>query len=108
LLWMRQFMAEVAQIQPQHIRVTETAVLYCDNQSALAISRNDVHHHRTKHIDIKHHFIRDHVKSKRITITWIPTQQQQADILTKPLDRIKFALFRYALLNHNNNTEQQQ
>ena len=61
--------------------------------TALAISRNDVHHHRTKHIDIKHHFIRDHVKSKRIALTWMPTQQQVADILTKPLDKIKFTQF---------------
>jgi hypothetical protein len=109
ILWMQQFVNELtqtcAQTQPQtqtptrEINMSSTATLYCDNQSALAISRNDVHHHRTKHIDIKHHFIRDHVKAKRIDVVWIPTQDQVADVLTKPLDKIKFARFRYALLN---------
>jgi chemotaxis protein histidine kinase CheA len=99
LLWMQQFINELTQTTRRALDMSSTAILYCDNQSALAISRNDVHHHRTKHIDIKHHFIRDHVKAKRIDVVWIPTQAQIADVLTKPLDKIKFARFRHALLN---------
>jgi hypothetical protein len=60
-----------------------SAVLYCDNQSAIAISENDKSHNRTKHIDIRHHFIRDLVKSKQIQLKWCEKSQQQADILTK-------------------------
>ena len=50
---------------------------------AIAISRNDGNHQRTKHIDIRHHFVRELVKDGTIKITWVQTQNQVADILTK-------------------------
>ena len=56
-----------------------------DNQSAIAICKNDVLHDRVRHIDIKHHFIRDLIENKNLTIDWIPTADQVADIFTKPL-----------------------
>ena len=88
LLWNRQFLSELLPISM--FDLSRGSLLYCDSQSALAISKNDLHHNGTKHIDIKHHFIRDHVKNKEIIMTWIPGEQQAADILTKPLDKIKF------------------
>ncbi|GKG11091.1 hypothetical protein Tco_0342491 [Tanacetum coccineum] len=54
--------------------------------SAIAISNNPVLHSRTKHIDIKYHFIRDLVLKGDIELHFIPTQYQLADIFTKPLD----------------------
>ena len=75
-------------------RIIETPILYCDNQAAIAISKNDIHHDRTKHIDIRHHYIRDEVKNKRLIIEWVSTKNQLADILTKPLGYILFASFR--------------
>jgi transposase InsO family protein len=60
-------------------------ILHCDNQSAIALAQNDVHHGRSKHIDLRHHFIRDEIASGRITLQWVSSQDQVADILTKTL-----------------------
>jgi hypothetical protein len=64
--------------------------IYCDNTSAVAITYNPVLHSRTKHIDIRHHFIRDHVQQGDIEIHYIPTEQQLADVFTKALDETRF------------------
>jgi len=58
-----------------------------DNQAAIAIAQNDVDHQRTKHIDIRHHFIRENVKNGLIQLQWINTNDQLADILTKALQK---------------------
>ena len=47
--------------------------ILCDNNSAIAITQNPVHHSKTKHIDIKHHFIRDHDEKKDVRLEWIST-----------------------------------
>ena len=64
----------------------ETMVVFCDNTSTIKISKNPILHSRTKHIDIKHHFIRDLVEDKVVSLEYVPTKGQIADILTKPLD----------------------
>ncbi|GJX04315.1 retrovirus-related pol polyprotein from transposon TNT 1-94 [Tanacetum coccineum] len=64
--------------------------LFCDNTSAIAISNNPVLHSRTKHINIRYHFIRDHVLKGDIELHFIPTQYQLADIFTMPLDEPTF------------------
>ncbi|GJU31286.1 retrovirus-related pol polyprotein from transposon TNT 1-94 [Tanacetum coccineum] len=68
----------------------EYVTIFCDNTSAIAISNNPVLHSRTKHIDIRYHFIRDHVLKGEIELHFIPTQYQLADIFTKPLDEPTF------------------
>ena len=60
--------------------------IFCDNTSAIAISNNPVLHQRTKHIDIRYHFIRDHIMNGESELQFIPTEYQLADIFTKPLD----------------------
>ena len=60
--------------------------IFCDNTSAINLSKNLVHHSRTKHIDIRHHFLRDHVLKGDILLDFISTENQIADILTKPLE----------------------
>ena len=60
--------------------------IYCDNTSAIQMTQNPVHHSKTKHIEIRHHFIRDIAEKGRISLHYIPTTEQLADIFTKPLD----------------------
>ena len=64
--------------------------LMVDNQSAITLSKNHVHHNRTKHIDSRYHFIRECVEDKKIEITFIWTEDQLADMFTKALGRMKF------------------
>ncbi|GJY74028.1 hypothetical protein Tco_0478459 [Tanacetum coccineum] len=66
--------------------IYEKVPIFCDNTSAIAISNNHVLHSRTKDIDIRYPFIRDHVLKGDIELHFIPTQYQLADIFTKPLD----------------------
>jgi hypothetical protein len=61
-----------------------------DNQSAIALSKNPVFHERSKHIDVRFHYIRECVDEGRIIIDYTTTEEQLADILTKALGRIRF------------------
>ena len=60
--------------------------IYCDNTSAIQMTQNPVHHSKTKHIEIHHHFIRDIAEKGKISLHYIPTTEQLADIFTKALD----------------------
>ncbi|GJX22507.1 hypothetical protein Tco_0226952 [Tanacetum coccineum] len=64
--------------------------IFCDNTSSIAISKNPVLHSRTKYIDIRYYFIRDHIPKGDIKVHYIPTEYQLADIFTKPLDEPTF------------------
>ncbi|WVZ89201.1 hypothetical protein U9M48_035633 [Paspalum notatum var. saurae] len=68
--------------------------LLCDNESAVKLTNNSVQHSRTKHIDIRHHFIRDHVAKGDILLRNVGTKEQLADIFTKPLDESNFCRLR--------------
>ncbi|GJU18066.1 hypothetical protein Tco_1146032 [Tanacetum coccineum] len=68
----------------------EYVPIFCDNTSAIAISNNPVLQSRTKHIDIRYYFIRDHILKGDIKLHFIPTQYQLADIFTKALDEPTF------------------
>lgn len=72
----------------------ETTIIHCDNQSCMKLSENPVFHDRSKHIDLKHHYIRDMVQRNIVKLKFIATDQQTADILTKPLSLTKFVHFR--------------
>ncbi|GJW64608.1 retrovirus-related pol polyprotein from transposon TNT 1-94 [Tanacetum coccineum] len=64
--------------------------IFCDNTSLISISNNPVLHSRTKHIDIRYHFIRDHILKGDIELHFVPTELQLADIFTKPLAEPSF------------------
>ena len=66
----------------------------CDNTSAISITKNPMQHSRTKHIDVRHHFIRDHVEKGDVSISFISTDYQWAAIFTKPLPEDKFTFIR--------------
>jgi hypothetical protein len=71
--------------------------LYCDNESAIKIAHNPMQHSRMKHIAIRHHFIRDHVEREDIVINHVKTEDNLADIFTKPLDEKRFCALRCEL-----------
>jgi hypothetical protein len=83
LLWMRQTLNDYSYTM-NHI------LLICDNKSVIKIAYNPCEHSRTKHIDIRHHFLRDHAIRWDIVISHIGTNDQLADIFTKPLDEKRF------------------
>ena len=71
--------------------------LFCDNESPIKIADNPVQHSRTKHIEIRHHFIRGHVAKGDIDLFHVNTEKQLADIFTKPLDEARFRELRHEL-----------
>ncbi|GJZ18461.1 hypothetical protein Tco_0554584 [Tanacetum coccineum] len=78
------------------IKLDDIPVL-CDNKGAINLSKNPVLHSRTKHIEIRHHFLRDNVQKGNITIEKVASEDNIADILTKPLKREPFNLLRLGL-----------
>ena len=70
--------------------MSQVKILFkCDNTSAINLSKNLIQHYRTKHIEIRYHFFRDHVQNENILLKFILTEDQLADIFTKPLDSDK-------------------
>ena len=65
----------------------------CDNQGAIALSKDNKFHTQTKHIDIRYHFVQEAVEDWKITLKYIPTDENPADIFTKPLAKAKFCHF---------------
>ena len=68
--------------------------IYCDNTSAINLSKNTTQHARTKHIDIRHHFLRDNISKEVISLDYINSGNQIANILTKPLNESIFTKLR--------------
>ena len=71
----------------------DPTTIHCDNQSCVKLSKNLVFHDRSKHIEIKYHYIRDMVQRKTIHVQYLPTHEQIANIFTKPLAKTKFEYF---------------
>jgi hypothetical protein len=90
LLWMKQTLLDYG------VKFKEIPLL-CNNESAIKIANNPVQHSRTKHIDIRHHFLRDHVSKGDIKIDGVSTDDQLADIFTKPLDESRLCKLRNEL-----------
>ena len=90
LLWMRQTLKEFG----VHC---DKVPLLCENESAIKIAYNPVQHSRTKHIEIRHHFIRDHVARGDFELSYVPTKDQLEYIFTKPLDEARFTYLRNEL-----------
>lgn len=74
-----------------------TVKLRVDNKSAIELSKNPVHHERSKHIDTRFHFLRECIEDGKVDIEYISTNGQLADILTKALGRVKFLEMRLKL-----------
>ena len=76
----------------------EQIPIMCDNISAINLSKNLIKHSRTKHIEIRLHFLRDHVQKGDITLEFISTEKQLADIFTKPLCKEQFSKIWHELM----------
>ena len=83
LLWIKQHLEDVGVF-------IKAILLMCDNTSAVCMGKNPVQHKRTKHIDVRHHFLRDNVEKGNIVVTYCLTEEQSADIFTKALSKDKF------------------
>ena len=70
----------------------------CDNTSAIDLTKIQIQHSRTKHIEIRHHFNRDHVSNGDCEVKFIETKLQLADIFTKPLPKERFFFLRNELV----------
>ncbi|KAL0375548.1 UNVERIFIED_CONTAM: Retrovirus-related Pol polyprotein from transposon RE2 [Sesamum calycinum] len=83
-IWLRRILEDMGEKQE------EPTTIYCDNKSAIAITKNPVQHNRTKHIDIKYHSLREATTRGEIELKYCSTEEQLADIFTKALPRNKF------------------
>lgn len=77
ILFMHQLFKELG------VDIITPTMMFGDNSAAIALAKNPVNHQRTKHIDIKHHFLREHIARETIKLAYVPTKHNLADILTK-------------------------
>lgn len=80
-VWLRGLLSEL------RISSNDPIKLYCDNKAVVSIAHNPVHHDRTKHMEVDRHFIKEKIDNGSICMTYIPTKEQTADVLTKSLHK---------------------
>ena len=90
-IWLQQLLLDLRANPEAPINIFE------DNQGTIAMVKNPVGHKRTKHIDIKHHFIRETMQAKAINVSYCPSKNMLADIFTKSLPRTQFEKLRMGL-----------
>ncbi|XP_068466248.1 uncharacterized protein [Phaseolus vulgaris] len=90
ILWLKQQLADFG------LKISKVSFM-CDNTSAINLTKNQIQHSRTKHIEIRHHFIRDHVNNGNCEVKFVETILQLADIFTKPLPKERFFFLRNEL-----------
>ena len=76
----------------------DTMCVFCDNTSAINLSKNPVQYSKSKHIEIHYHFIRDLVEERVVCLEFIHTNNQKVDIFTKPLDGPRFESLRKTIV----------
>src|ERR1700752_1446474 len=78
-LWFRHLLGESG------FTINDPTLIHQDNQSTIAIALNPINHRNVKHINVRRHFLRDHLKRNDVTLAYCPTEDMVADILTKAL-----------------------
>ena len=94
LTWLQSLFSELG------ISCIEKPTIWCDNVSATELVKNTVYHSRTKHIEIDMHLIRNKVLAGELNIHYVPSEEQIADIMTKPLSFVRFNYLRSKLNVH--------
>ena len=87
-VWLRKLLAGLSG------QSLEPTVIHYDNQSCVKMSMNPVQHDITKHVEMKYHYVQEMVQRREVELRYVPTDEQIADVLTKPLGRGKFVYFR--------------
>ncbi|KAH9140651.1 hypothetical protein LEN26_005264, partial [Aphanomyces euteiches] len=88
-VWMKRLLLDLGEID-----FRTPIVVWEDNQGSIALAKNPQHHNRTKHIDIRYHFVREKVQDQDIALMYCPTQNMIADIFTKALPAVQFQRLR--------------
>ena len=83
-LWMRKLLSDLFDLQ------LDVTCIFCDNQSCVKLSENPMFHDKSKHIEIKFHYIRDMVQRGVVNLQYVATTEQIVDVLTNPLTRVTF------------------
>ena len=86
--WLRRLLVDIG------LNVQGPTVLMEDNQGAISMAQNPVNHSRTKHIDIRYHYVRECVQDGSLILQYCPSEKMLADILTKPLPKFQFEMLR--------------
>ena len=81
----------LARLFDAEIDVTD---ILCDNQNCIKMTKNPMLHDKSKHIEVRYHYIRYMVHKGAIKLKYVPTKEEVADVLTTPLSRVKFDYFR--------------
>jgi hypothetical protein len=91
VIWLRRLLSDL------EVNINEPMVMMEDNQGAIALAQNPVKHSRTKHIDVKHHFVREAIQDGFISLQYCNTKEMVADTLTKPLPKCQFQRLRASM-----------
>ncbi|KAM1350470.1 hypothetical protein ACFX2F_004419 [Malus domestica] len=90
-IWLRNLLKELSMPQEELIEI------YADNKSAIALAKNPVFHNMSKHIDTHYHYIRECIARKDVQVEYVKSQDQVADIFTKPLKQEDFVRLRNSI-----------
>ena len=90
-VWLRRLLKDIQDLQDEPITIMK------DNQGAIGIAENLVAHSKTKHIDIRYHYIRETVIDRTVNLSYCPTKRMIGDMLTKPLPKQRFEILRTAM-----------
>ena len=90
-VWIRELNSDLGNQQSQ------PTLIYEDNQSAISMAKNPQFHGRSKHINIKYHYVREQVRAGKIVLKYCPTEDMLADLLTKGIEAVKFERLRNSL-----------
>lgn len=91
LVWFKSLLQEL------HIPLVSSPLIWCNNQSAIAVAHNPVFHARTRHVEIDLFFVREKVLAKELHVQYVPYVDQVADVFTKPLPQPRFCFLRSKL-----------
>ena len=84
-MWLKQILDDLN-------RKSSNTIIHCDNQSTICIAKNPELHGRSKHINVRYHFVREKIENKELEVIYLPTEKMVADVLTKGLPKIKHYL----------------